>query len=96
VSPTAPTFDTETGVLTITDTTGVVYTKLPSTVVNASGSPYAPLFRLALGLPLLPLRLTVITSLAAMTTAGRLLARPEPFRRFRWLDFLEKSAMETL
>lgn len=41
VTPTAPTFVPSTGVLTITDTTGVVYTKLPNTVVNASGSPYA-------------------------------------------------------
>lgn len=38
-SPTVPTFDPETGALTITNTTGVVY-KHGATVVNAAGSPY--------------------------------------------------------
>ena len=39
VSPVAPTFDPETGELTITNTAGVVY-KHGVTVVNAGGSPY--------------------------------------------------------
>lgn len=38
-SPAVPTFDPETGALTITNTTGVVY-KHGATVVNAAGSPY--------------------------------------------------------
>jgi hypothetical protein len=41
VVPNAPSFDEETGVLTIVNQTGVVYTRLPNTVVNAAGSPYA-------------------------------------------------------
>jgi len=41
VVPAAPSFVNETGVLTIVNQTGVVYTRLPSTVVNAAGSPYA-------------------------------------------------------
>ncbi|RPI66911.1 MAG: phage major capsid protein [Ignavibacteriae bacterium] len=40
VTPTAPTFNEQTGVLSITDTAGVVY-KNGLTTVNASGSPYA-------------------------------------------------------
>ncbi len=40
VSPNAPAFNTSTGVLTITNQTGVVY-KNGDTVVNAAGSPYA-------------------------------------------------------
>ena len=40
VSPAAPAFNTATGVLTITNQTGVVY-KNGNTVVNAAGSPYA-------------------------------------------------------
>jgi uncharacterized protein (UPF0297 family) len=40
VTPVAPTFNTATGVLSITNTTGVVY-KNGVTVVNAAGSPYA-------------------------------------------------------
>jgi hypothetical protein len=40
VAPNTPTFDTETGVLTIVNQTGVVY-KNGNTVVNAAGSPYA-------------------------------------------------------
>lgn len=39
VVPVAPTFDPETGALTITDTTGVVY-KHGATTINAAGSPY--------------------------------------------------------
>jgi hypothetical protein len=39
VAPTAPTFDPETGALTITNTTGVVY-KHGDDVVNAASSPY--------------------------------------------------------
>ena len=38
-TPVSPTFDAETGALTITDTTGVVY-KHGVTTVNAAGSPY--------------------------------------------------------
>lgn len=44
VSPNSPAFNTTTGVLTITNQTGVVYTRTspaPATVVNAAGSPYA-------------------------------------------------------
>lgn len=41
VVPAAPSFVNATGVLTIVNQTGVVYTRLPSTVVNAAGSPYA-------------------------------------------------------
>ena len=44
-APAAPTFNSATGVLTITNTTGVVYTRTVgganATVVNAAGSPYA-------------------------------------------------------
>ena len=40
VVPTPPTFDPETGALTITNTTGVVYRNSANTVVNAAGSPY--------------------------------------------------------
>jgi len=41
VVPAAPTFDSETGEVTIVDTTGVVYTDTATnTVVNAAGSPY--------------------------------------------------------
>ena len=40
VTPVAPTFNEVTGVLSITNTTGVVY-KNGATVVNAAGSPYA-------------------------------------------------------
>lgn len=40
VTPTMPTFDPETGILSITNTTGVVY-KVDGVVVNAAGSPYA-------------------------------------------------------
>jgi len=39
VSPAVPTFDPETGELTITDTTGVVY-KHGATTINNAGSPY--------------------------------------------------------
>ncbi len=40
VVPTEPTFDAETGELTITDTTGVVYTHVGVGVINNAGSPY--------------------------------------------------------
>lgn len=40
VTPTEPTFDAETGALTIVDTTGVVY-KHGEDTVNAAGSPYS-------------------------------------------------------
>lgn len=40
VVPTAPTFDPETGELTITDTTGVVYKDGSGTTLNNAGSPY--------------------------------------------------------
>ena len=40
VAPTAPTFDPETGELTIVDTAGVVYTNSADAVVNNAGSPY--------------------------------------------------------
>lgn len=40
VKPAAPTFDKETGELTIVNTTGVVYTNSADEVVNAAGSPY--------------------------------------------------------
>lgn len=39
--PTAPTFDSETGEVTITNTTGVVYKDGAGVTVNAAGSPYA-------------------------------------------------------
>lgn len=44
VTPDAPSFNASTGVLTIVNQTGVVYTRTlptPATVVNAAGSPYA-------------------------------------------------------
>ena len=45
VKPNAPAFNDTTGVLTITNQTGVVYTRTVNganpTVVNAAGSPYA-------------------------------------------------------
>lgn len=40
VAPAAPTFDSETGALTIVNTTGVVYKNSADAVVNAAGSPY--------------------------------------------------------
>lgn len=40
VAPTAPTYDAEAGEVTITNTTGVVYTDADGTVINAAGSPY--------------------------------------------------------
>jgi Caudovirus prohead serine protease len=40
VVPAAPTFDPETGALTIVNTTGVVYKNAAGTVINAAGSPY--------------------------------------------------------
>lgn len=40
VTPTAPTFDPETGEVTITNTTGVVYKNAAGVVINAAGSPY--------------------------------------------------------
>ena len=40
VVPTAPTFDAETGEVTITNTTGVVYKNASNVIINAAGSPY--------------------------------------------------------
>jgi hypothetical protein len=41
VEPAAPTFDPETGEITIVDTTGVVYKRTDTdAVVNTAGSPY--------------------------------------------------------